>query len=285
MDTSDTDSDDILKDVELQVLNEKIQGLSKNTISSYLRSYSQLRAALDKEVHLSSQKLIMETAQQLSNNLNTQAALINIGIIMRKLYALEVKELEMKRKQNKKGITQYTQEQNEKIGSTLPTLAEFDAHIDLLYSQNRFPEFLVNFLIRHLQVRNQDLVFELATKKADVKSGGKNYMHLGRGKALYYRRDYKTSKTYGEKIDEIKDKRFLTALRKASFPIISNPLQVGYYVKQMSFNQLGEGALVKIVVNHVREQGDFHALNEISKNRGTDVCTITTAYNVQPTKK
>jgi hypothetical protein len=152
MDTSDTDSDDILKDVELQVLNEKIQGLSKNTISSYLRSYSQLRAALDKEVHLSSQKLIMETAQQLSNNLNTQAALINIGIIMRKLYALEVKELEMKRKQNKKGITQYTQEQNEKIGSTLPTLAEFDAHIDLLYSQNRFPEFLVNFLIRHLQV-------------------------------------------------------------------------------------------------------------------------------------
>ena len=281
MDSEDSD-DDIFKDVELQVLSEKIQGLSKNTIKSYKQTYGKLRVALDKEVHISSQQLIIETAQKMSDNLNTQAAIINVGILMRRLYALDVKELEVKRKENKKGITAYTQKENQKLGSSLPSLDEFDAHLELLYSQNRFGEYIINFLIRHLQTRNQDLVFELVTKRTDLKSDGKNYMHLGRGKALYYRRDYKTEKTYGEKINEIKDKQFLAALRKAQFPLIPNPLQVGYYVKKMSFRELGEGALLKIVVNDARVRGDFHKLNEVSKNRGTDVCLLTTAYNIQP---
>ena len=282
MDMSDTDSDDILKDVELEVLKEKIQGLSKNTIKSYTQTYAKLRLALDKEVHSSSQKLIIETAQKMSPNLNTQAAIINVGILMRRMYALDVKELEMKRKENKKGISEYTQDQNEKLGSSLPSLIEFDAHLDLLYSQNRFREFIINWLIRHLQTRNQDLVFQLATKKADVKSDGNNYMYLGRGKSIFYRRDYKTEKTYGEKINEITDKKFIAALRKASFPLIANPLHVGYYVKKMSFRELGEGALLKVIINHLREKGDLHAINEISKNRGTDACLLLTSYNVQP---
>ena len=281
MDSEDSD-DDIFKDVELQVLSEKIQGLSKNTIKSYKQTYGKLRVALDKEVHISSQQLIMETAQKMSDNLNTQASIINVGIIMRRLYALDVKELEVKRKENKKGITAYTQKENEKLGSSLPSLDEFDAHLELLYSQNRFGEYIINFLIRHLQTRNQDLVFELVTKRTDLKSDGKNYMHLGRGKALYYRRDYKTEKTYGEKINEIKDKHFLAALRKAQFPLISNPLQVGYYVKKMSFRELGEGALLKVIINDLRVKGDLHAINQISKNRGTDSCLLLTSYNIQP---
>ena len=126
-----------------------------------------------------------------------------------------------------------------------------------------------------------DLVFELVTKRTDLKSDGKNYMHLGRGKALY-RRDYKTEKTYGEKINEIKDKHFLAALRKAQFPLISNPLQVGYYVKKMSFRELGEGALLKVIINDLRVKGDLHAINQISKNRGTDSCLLLTSYNIQP---
>jgi hypothetical protein len=268
-------------EVELEVLRESIQGLSKNTIKSYTQTYQKLRRALDKEVKNASQKLIIETAQQLSTNLNTQAAIINVGLLVRKQYGLDIKELEAKRKENKKGISEYTEKQNENIGSSLPSVAEFDQYIDRLFSQNRFQEFIINWLIRHLQVRNQDLVFELAKTKKDVKSNGQNYMYLGRGKAVYYRRDYKTEKTYGEKVNEISDKRFVSALRKANFPLIKNAGQVGYYVKKASFQELGEGALVKMVVNDVRERGDFHALNQISKNRGTDVCTITTSYNIQ----
>jgi hypothetical protein len=282
--TTDTDSSDtVLGNVELQVFKESIQGLSKKTIQTYTQMYNKLRAALDKEIQSSSQELIIKTAKQMSGNLNTQAAIINIGLLVRRLYALDVKELDKQRKVNKKGIADYTAEQNAEVGKTLPTLADFDAHIDILFKQNRFQEYIINWLIRHLQTRNQDLLFELATKKADVKSNGQNYMYLGRGKAIYYRRDYKTVATYGEKVNEITDKKFLTALKKANFPLIAKPLQVGYFVKRMSYNQLGEGALLKVIVNDVREKGDFHALTAISKNRGTDVCLLTTAYNVQAT--
>jgi len=139
-------------------------------------------------------------------------------------------------------------------------------------------------MIRNLCVRNQDLVFTLVRKKAEVKKDQHNYVWLGRGKAMLYRRDYKTDKTYGEKINELKDKRLLNALGKANFPIIANPANVGYYVKKMSYKELGESALVKVVVNDARERGDLNELNRISKDRGTDLCTIATSYNIQVTK-
>ena len=74
---SDDSISDCFKDVELQVLKESIQGKAKNTISAYVRAYTQLRRALDKEVHLASQELIIKTSEGLSQNLNTRAQLIN----------------------------------------------------------------------------------------------------------------------------------------------------------------------------------------------------------------
>ena len=45
------------EDVELEVLKESIQGLSKNTIRSYTQTYDKLRRILDKEVKNSSQHI------------------------------------------------------------------------------------------------------------------------------------------------------------------------------------------------------------------------------------
>ena len=71
------------------------------------------------------------------------------------------------------------------------------------------------------------------------------------------------------------------ALSKAKHPIIKNADQVGYYVKKATFKELGEGALMKVIVNDARERGDLNELTRISKDRGTDLCTIATSYNVQ----
>ena len=279
---AEDEDEDIVKDLELQVLKENLQGKSKNTIKSYETNYNNLYKALGKEVHQSSQKLIIETAQKMSSNLNTQAAIINVGILVRRLYRLDVKELEKKRKENKKGIEKHTQEVNQAL--TLPTLAEFDAHIDELYKENKFPEFIINYLLRHLCCRNQDLFFDIVLRQRDIPKNNKNYLWLGRGKATLYRRDYKTDKTYGEKINIIKDKRLLIALRrfsKSGAKLIPNESYVGYYVKKFSFKELGEGSICKIIVNDAREKGDLSRLNEIAKLRGSDLCNIATSYNVQ----
>ncbi len=281
--TTEEEDIDVVMDLELQVLKESLQGKSANTIKSYEMHYKSLYKALGKEVRASSQKLIIKTADKLSSNPNTRAALINVGILCRKLYNLDVKELEKMRRDNKKGIAEHTEKVNQKLD--LPTLKEFEDHIDELFKNNHFKQFVVNFLLLKLCCRNQDLNFKIVLRQKDVPKDNKNYMWLGRQKATLYRRDYKTDKTYGEKINILTDKRFLLALKKlqqANEPIVPNDKYMGYYIKQHSFKQLGEGNIFKILIDDARQSGDLKRIQEMSKLRGSDLCNIMTSYNVQP---
>ena len=274
-----------LGDLELEVFKESLQGKSKNTISTYTRMFDKLKKGLGKDIHQSSQQLIIKTSQELSSNLNSQASLINIGFLIRQLYNMDVKELAKARQVKKMSIIDHTRATNTALGNTLPSLKEFDDHLDYLFEHKHYNQFVINFLIRNCYVRNQDLLFEIIKKKGDA-VGQKNYMWLAKGgkgpaRAVYIRRDYKTASTYGEKVTEITDKRLLTALRTLKSPLIPNPDSLGYFVRKNSFRELGEGALLKIVLEDTRTSGDWNKLQEISKLRGTDVCTLTSSYNIQ----
>ena len=272
---------DELPDQELEIFKEKIQGKSKATIRSYLQSFDKMKKALGKDIHDTSQQLIIKTAEQLSSNLNTQAAYINIGFLLREIWNLDTKELVKARQHKKKAIIDYTRTENQKVANGLPSLAEFEGHIEYLYNEKKYKEFVVNYLIRHCFVRNKDLMFDIIRKRKDA-VGQKNYVWLARGnRVVYIRRDYKTADTYGEKVTEFNDVKLVTALRAIKGPIIPNDSQVGYYVKKMSFQEQGEGNLLKMILNATRAAGDWHMLNKISQLRGTDTCTLTTAYNIQ----
>jgi len=292
-DTSDPDEEitteeediDVIKDLELQVLRESLQGKSANTIKSYTMQYNALYNELGKEVHKSSQQLIIKSAEKVSANPNTRAALINIGILCRRLYNLDVKELEKARLKNKKGIADHTKEVNQKLD--LPSLKEFETYVDELYEKNKYKEFVVNFMLLKLCCRNQDLNFSIVKRQKDIPKDNKNYLWLSRAKATLYRRDYKTNETYGEKIHILTDKRLLVSLKrleKANEQLVPNDKYTGYWIKQYSFKQLGEGAIFKILVDDARKAGDLVKLKEMSRLRGSDLCNIVTSYNVQPPK-
>ena len=53
---------------------------------------------------------------------------------------------------------------------------------------------------------------------------------------------------------------------------------IGYYVQKYSFNQLGEGALLKIIVNHYKN--DINKLKQISDSRSTALGVLLTSYNI-----
>ena len=272
---------DELPDQELEIFKEKIQGKSKATIASYLNQYRKLKDALGKDIHDTSQKLIISTAERLSSNLNTQAAYINIGFLVRQIWNEDTKELVKARQEKKRAIIDYTRTENQKVADGLPSLSEFEGHIEYLYKEKKYKEFVINYLIRHCYVRNKDLLFDIVRRRADA-VGKKNYMWLARGKrVVYIRRDYKTADTYGEKVTEFKDEKLVTALRAIKGPIIPTPEQVGYYVRKLSYKELGEGALLKMILNHTRAAGDWHMLNKISQLRGTDTQTLCTSYNIQ----
>ena len=96
-----------LADEELVIFKESLQGKSKNTIATYVRMYQTLKRGLGKDIHDSSQQLIIKTAEKLSDNLNTQAAIINIGFLLRKLWNSDVKELMKARQAKKTSIIDY----------------------------------------------------------------------------------------------------------------------------------------------------------------------------------
>jgi hypothetical protein len=47
----------------------------------------------------------------------------------------------------------------------------------------------------------------------------------------------------------------------------------------LTYKSLGEGAYVKVCINHFRD--DVDALQRISENRGTSLATLLVDYNIQ----
>jgi len=189
--------------------------------------------------------------------------------------------MEKKRIELKKNICFDMKVANKELAEHLPPISEFDNYIDFLYDNGKWQEYVINYLLRHAYVRNQDLVLQIVRNKKDMSEEGTNYLWIGKNKVVYVRRDYKTFQTYGEKTNEFKDMKFRNACMKIKGSLIPNPDNPGYYVKHLSFKQLGEGALMKMIVNHYRLNGDLHKIKEISKSRGTSLDVLADNYNVQ----
>ena len=61
----------------------------------------------------------------------------------------------------------------------------------------------------------------------------------------YIRNLYKTAKIYGQKSYDIKNERFIRAVKcceklQYAFPICDDPSLIGYHINKMSFNKLGK---------------------------------------------
>jgi hypothetical protein len=120
--------------------------------------------------------------------------------------------------------------------------------------------------------------------------------YSSKSKTVHYIRNvYKTAKIvkpdgtttgYGQKVIKITDPNFIKVMKifvnyqkKEQKPVVFFPnSDPGYYVRKMTYNNLGETAYFKIVVNHFRS--DPNMLKQISYNRGTDINTILESYDI-----
>jgi hypothetical protein len=135
--------------------------------------------------------------------------------------------------------------------------------------------------------------------KKDTKDKSKNYLWFSsKSKTVHYIRNvYKTAKIvkpngeltgYGQKIIKITDPAFIKVMKilvnyekKENKPVIFFPNleTIAYYVKKMTYKNLGETMYFKIVVNKFRS--DPNMLKQISDNRGTDINTIFESYDIE----
>ena len=134
----------------------------------------------------------------------------------------------------------------------------------------------------------------------------KNYLLFNKkGDALtYIRNNYKTHSTYGTKRNIIRNKDFILHLKKywdlhkemyekgeegtwKPVPLLLlkdglpvKDTQVGNFVKSQTMGEIGEGSYTKIAMKHVNQRRSRASLRRISKNRGTDINTLITSYNL-----
>jgi hypothetical protein len=273
---------------EFEKLIESIQEKSYYTKKTYKTSYKKVAAELDDDpIHLLSQETLLDVCKQFDNP-HTRHSLVNICIIVRHLYDLATLKLEAYRDLNKKSIAQRTRIKNKELD--LPSYQELLDYMNSLYDDNKFAEYIINYLLIHFQVRNQDLNFEVVKLKKDTKADtNKNYIWFNRSKgtALYIRNKYKTSEIYGTKENVISDKKFIVALKRImqynnhgeeEGVFIPTDSAIAYHIKKATLNQIGETKYVKIILDHFK--ADWEKQDEIAKNRGTDIKTIREYYNI-----
>jgi hypothetical protein len=160
-------------------------------------------------------------------------------------------------------------------------------------------QYVINYLLLYYNVRNTDLIFDFVLFKRDAKDKNKNYLWFSsKSKTVHYIRNvYKTAKIvkpdgtttgYGQKIIKITDPKFIKVMKilvnqekKENKPtvFIPNIENITYYVKKLTFDNLGETMYFKAIVNHFRS--DPNILKQISFNRGTDINTILESYDIE----
>ena len=280
---------------EFKQFMDSISNKSDATKKQYRIQYNKLLKLTEKPIAETSEKKIIELLNEIENKNNSQA-LLNIALLVRKLNGLSVKQLEEKREKDKKQIFTTIKEKNVELKENLPDYKELVEYTDYLFEKNEYTDFIINWLLINIQVRNQDLDFTIVTRKKDANDTNKNYMWVQPNKITYIRNVYKTAKIntpdgktgYGKKTNVITNPKMVLAMKRVMGcqksgldcgTFISNKSAIAYHLQKATYKQLGEGKYFKIVVNHFRNNLD--KIKEISENRGTDIKTILNFYDIE----
>ena len=283
---------------ELETFRKTFANKSKVTNNVYNSNYKKLREMLgDVDIASVSQQKVIELAKTLDNR-NSQQSLINIAYLIRKNEGMAIHELETFRKKNQSVIKDKVYESNTNLMDSLPSYNTIVDFTNDLLKDEKYVHYVINYLLINCQVRNADLIFDFVLFKRDTKDTSKNYLwYSSKSKTVHYIRNvYKTAKIvkpdgtttgYGQKVIKITDPKFIKVMKifvnyqkKEQKPVVFFPnSDAGYYVRKMTYNNLGETAYFKIVVNNFRN--DANMLKQISYNRGTDINTILESYDIE----
>lgn len=264
---------------------------SPKTKGTYERMYRKLSIILNGDVGDLSEDKIIELVNNEVDNINTIQSLLNIAVLIKKMKNMKFEKIQAERKKNINKVELHTKNQNDKKKQIYPSLQELKDYTEYLFNNSKWTDYIINYLLLNNYVRNKDLDFIITLRKKDTTNKEKNYIWLDNRyrKAVYIRRDYKTMDTYGEKQSIIKDDKFITALRRIvahqkhkenDGVFIPNENALGYYIQKATFQELGEGNYLKIIINHHLKNENPHILKEISKERGTDIQTLISNYSV-----
>ena len=261
--------------------------LTDKTITNYHNQYNRLTELLRTTNTRNIDDDTILKAIDTIDKPNTQRDLLSLIILIKEAHNIDTKRLtHYKKNVIYKKIEDYNNKKKELLKSTLPTQTELINYLNGLYENHKLGEYIVNYLIYFYNVRNKDIDLFI-TDKRDKITKGNNYLYIVNDKVIYLRQDYKTHTQYGDKYNEINDKRFINAVKKYGLnKYLLSTLEgnriaetsLNKVVSLMTYNKLGVNKIFKAIL---QDKNDIIDYKKISENRGTDISTLLKYYDTK----
>ena len=155
----------------------------------------------------------------------------------------------------------------------LPDIKNVKSLMNLYLKQGMYKQYVVMYLLLHLNTRNLDLVAKVTHNIDDVDNHD-NWLYVRKSDIVYYRNNYKTKAKFGMKKDIIKGKRFHFAV--SQLKELLKPNENLYRSVMKITGHISESVMMKLsLCNNNTAKG----IKKLSKNRGTAVDTIVNNYD------
>lgn len=271
---------------EFDMIKQKKPDLSAKTLTNYRNVYKRLRTLFkDEDIATLGNAEIIKGIDEYEGSPAVKQTLLNVAIVLKQVFDLEVTPLIEKRTQYIKDIKNHTVEvTNKDLKESLPSYKQLVTFRDNLFKDGKFSDYVINYLLM-TGVRNKDVNVIITRSDKDLKKD-KNYLIINKASVKYIRDDYKTKEKYDTKKETIKDKKLVEALNailgdKTEMPLLNTgdkeiaETSLSKFVSTRTYNSIGQGAIFKVMVNANPKKNE-----KLSAVRGTNLQTVKEFYDI-----
>ena len=160
---------------ELTEYLEANKHLSKHTVLGYSKAYDKVTDLLDVPLKEARQKDILDIVKTLSESPNSVTQYINAVIQIRRYHEAPVDRLLKQRERLQVRIQEVKDATNDAKFDDLPDAGELKKWLNKLYADERWRDYLINYILITFNTRNKDLDLVIVDHKRKAKDKDTNY--------------------------------------------------------------------------------------------------------------
>jgi hypothetical protein len=181
----------------------------------------------------------------------------------------------------------------------LPSHQQLLNHLNQMFEQEQWRDYILLFLLINYHTRNKDLNVVLVSNIRLARDNHNNYLVVKPSHINYVKFNYKTSDRYGRMTFSIKHKRFREAVKNyieelggfkkdndMFFLMSSNGKRieddsVAKWIRARTLQNISSADYNKIILSEAITRKDYKFIDEISIRRGTSVPVLMSEYDLK----
>jgi len=263
--------------------------LSSKTITTYKYVYNRIIRLLDDDKK--SANILAHTEKQIIKEIKgfdidsamSKNTMVAVVLLLRRSVDKSTSELEEYSKSLIETHYKNKLKSNETLQDNLPSIKELEQFTNELYEEEKYVDFIINYILLNYNTRNMDLDLKLLADKKDADKNG-NYIYNTNKYLMYVRNSYKTNRQYGTKKIKIYNvnvrRAFKILLGEQEQHTLITTTNLNKYIQERTYDGMGETLVLKAILMEYKMDNDISGFERVSKNRGTSIDTLLTSYSI-----